>query len=380
LSNDVSPVEALVSEDGQFVVTLDNWGSIGYGDDVLAIYCQFGQIAEYSLEEIVGDVANRQGTDSLFQLIDHSVSSRHWRNHSLMFIDGVGDSASFGIWLDWVGQWFVFRLSQGSRVNANGDTLKRWNAKGQGWAREQLQLPPIGGKPSTKIMREWTEEAQAWSQRKSARYQSKITACRFLARLRDPDDRPVLEHALASSEVNVNWEMELRTTADRGLAIHDGIAHDFRTSNPDDSRSYYRLGAIELRIRLPERTASEGQVYVSIFPETVSLDNWRTAHAEHRTGASLRSSSAQIEDRALKLTVRPVSPGKYWAKAVWDTKGPYDYDLYHYEGMEEWVALSKTAPAANEGDFETKGMSVFEVRTGETTSVTLDCRSSGASN
>lgn len=38
LDNEVSPVDALVSNDGSYVITFDNWHSVGYGDNVVAIY------------------------------------------------------------------------------------------------------------------------------------------------------------------------------------------------------------------------------------------------------------------------------------------------------------------------------------------------------
>jgi hypothetical protein len=38
LVNDVSPVSALVTNDGAHVVTFDNWHSMGYGDDAVVIY------------------------------------------------------------------------------------------------------------------------------------------------------------------------------------------------------------------------------------------------------------------------------------------------------------------------------------------------------
>ena len=38
LVNEVSPVSALVSSKGDYVVTFDNWHSVGYGDDVVVIY------------------------------------------------------------------------------------------------------------------------------------------------------------------------------------------------------------------------------------------------------------------------------------------------------------------------------------------------------
>jgi hypothetical protein len=53
LSNDVAPVGALVSDGGEYVVTFDNWHSVGYGDDVVAIYGSGGtQVRKMSLSDI----------------------------------------------------------------------------------------------------------------------------------------------------------------------------------------------------------------------------------------------------------------------------------------------------------------------------------------
>ncbi len=38
LDNEVSPVSALISDNGDYVVTFDNWHGVGYGDNVVAIY------------------------------------------------------------------------------------------------------------------------------------------------------------------------------------------------------------------------------------------------------------------------------------------------------------------------------------------------------
>lgn len=381
LSNAVSPVEAIVSGDGQFVATLDNWGRVGYGDDVVAFYCKSGQIKKYSLKEILGDQGKRRNGGRYNELFAHSISSRRWRSHSLMHFDAEGDSASFGIWLDWAAQWFVWQLRDGQQIDVAGELLKRWNGRGQSWAREQLQLPEVGGRPPYEVMQKWDKEAIAWSRRKSTRYRNKVTACRYLAYLKDPDDRTFLERALSSNEVDMNWEMVLRTQADRALAILDGMPKDFQSlrSPIDNSPTYYRLGTIELQVHLPEQPVGQGQVYVSIFPETVEPQHWRTSRPEHRTGTSLRSSSAETEHGILKFSVRPVRPGRYWVKVLWDRSGPFNYDLYYYEGMRDWRELVGTAPPAQEGDVETNTASFFQVSAGETTIVTVDCRSSAAS-
>lgn len=54
LVNEVSPVSALVSNDGGSIVTFDNWHSAGYGDDVVVIYGTDGiLIKSFALTQIV---------------------------------------------------------------------------------------------------------------------------------------------------------------------------------------------------------------------------------------------------------------------------------------------------------------------------------------
>jgi mono/diheme cytochrome c family protein len=71
LSNDVSPVHALVARDGQYVVTFDNWHSRGHGDNVVVIYGPKGQqIKKFGLLDFVDS--------ALEQRLPLSVSSRWW--------------------------------------------------------------------------------------------------------------------------------------------------------------------------------------------------------------------------------------------------------------------------------------------------------------
>jgi hypothetical protein len=72
LSNEVAPVAALVSDDGEHVVTFDNWHAVGFGDNVVAIYGAGGRlIKKLSLEDIFP-------RDAIIKL-PRSVSSIYWR-------------------------------------------------------------------------------------------------------------------------------------------------------------------------------------------------------------------------------------------------------------------------------------------------------------
>ena len=71
LVNEVAPVDALVSGSGQYVVTFDNWHSVGYGDNVVVIYnAQGGLVKKFGLEDLL-----TEGDIGTFQ---RSVSSINW--------------------------------------------------------------------------------------------------------------------------------------------------------------------------------------------------------------------------------------------------------------------------------------------------------------
>lgn len=71
LVNDVAPVDALVSASGHYVVTFDNWHSIGYGDNVVVIYGPDGKvIRSMALTDIV--------PQDYMSALSRSVSSVYW--------------------------------------------------------------------------------------------------------------------------------------------------------------------------------------------------------------------------------------------------------------------------------------------------------------
>lgn len=73
LSNTVAPVHVIISNDGQNIVTFDNWGKLGMGDNVLVIYDDEGnQKFSYSLEDLLT-------TSEIKKHIRKTVSSRGWR-------------------------------------------------------------------------------------------------------------------------------------------------------------------------------------------------------------------------------------------------------------------------------------------------------------
>ncbi len=77
LSNDVAPVHALVSDSGEHVVSFDNWHSVGYGDNIVAIYGHGGKmVKKMSLPDIF--------PERMIARLPRSVSSIFWGGKHLI--------------------------------------------------------------------------------------------------------------------------------------------------------------------------------------------------------------------------------------------------------------------------------------------------------
>ncbi len=72
LENAVAPADVLVAASGAYVVTFDDWGRAGYGENVVVIYGPGGELVrKFALEDLL--------TDDEIALVPHSTSSRWWR-------------------------------------------------------------------------------------------------------------------------------------------------------------------------------------------------------------------------------------------------------------------------------------------------------------
>lgn len=72
LVNEISPVSAIVAPDGQYVVTFDNWHSVGFGRDAIAIYDAAGRLVRaLGVTDLV--------SQDYFETLPRSVSSVSWQ-------------------------------------------------------------------------------------------------------------------------------------------------------------------------------------------------------------------------------------------------------------------------------------------------------------
>jgi hypothetical protein len=108
LVHPVSPLNALVSDDGYFV-TLDNWHNVGYGK-VVAIYAPSGTLVRaYELTDLY--------PKEKVEKIPRSMSSRYWRCAPLHFVEREQKSVYVP---EALGGYFVFTLATGGMVYKPG--------------------------------------------------------------------------------------------------------------------------------------------------------------------------------------------------------------------------------------------------------------------
>jgi hypothetical protein len=109
LPNPVSPVSALVSDEG-FVITFDNWHNLGAGK-VVAIHGPDGRrVRSYELTELYPPA--RLGR------IPQSVSSRPWRCSPIHFVEPTEQKRVYVPEI--LGGYFVFTLASGEMTYIQG--------------------------------------------------------------------------------------------------------------------------------------------------------------------------------------------------------------------------------------------------------------------
>lgn len=81
LVNDVAPVETLLANEGRYLVTFDNWHSVGHGVDAIVIYGRDGAlIRKLALADVL--------SSDHIALLSRSVSSLYWSGTHALSRDG----------------------------------------------------------------------------------------------------------------------------------------------------------------------------------------------------------------------------------------------------------------------------------------------------
>ena len=332
LSNEHSPVELLVTDDGRHVITLDNWHGLGKGDDALAFYSSRGQVKRYSLTQALG-----MSQAEVFRSgVSISVSSIHWRSGSISFLDSTGDNAASAwcIWLSWCDRWYAWNAATGDCVRPDPEREAAWQARAREWALAQ-------------------ENVDAGDVE---------TAVKFLGKLAKPEDRPWMERRLAATDFHAfsssregdptvfGASSTVREAADKVLA-------DWAKRSPAEGEPYVYLGVVTADVRLPAAPVKspDARLFVYLFPESVTPDGATPANAAARVEVQYRYVGENWTRIGQTIPVRfqCLTPGRYWLKAIDDVAEPF---------------ARETPPAeAGAGDGQSANRELFDVIAGSTT-------------
>lgn len=387
LTSMVPPLRILVSNDGEHVVTLDDWHGHAYGNESIGFYGRAGLIARYSYTEVLRRLGKiRRGALSL-----RSLGSLHERKHSMIFLDGEGPSSKLCIWIDWANEWFAWRVTTGAEVSATPLDVQRWVERGRTWARDHLELASPYDRLALEGSNPWFHEASRYLVPDRGTYIDRVTACRFLAWTRDPRDREVLQHIIDRRMVSTKSNVETRRNADRALAILDGKAEEFdftseRTSSSASGRDpppiagddYYRLADLELQVELPPRPDPSPEEKSQLFV-VLSQRSRDGPDGEHERRPS-RLQERRFKYLAVVKDGKPIDvrkfegiqPGIYRVRVMWDRK-PFKLGLSDIMKRKSWI-ISTTEPwVVGTEDFESLGAETIHVKAGDTMTVSIEC-------
>ena len=347
LSNALCPCYAWISDDGQYVVTVDEYPRLGYGENVVAIYAKTGLIKRYSLETIAGEIPNT-GENGL---LPHTGDSRHWQIYCIRALQGTGPEARFAIWPAWSPRWYVFNLADGSMERLSDEALKKWNDFGTRWSLEMLG-----------------NSKEALRHRGILDYHQRVTACRFLGYTKNLANHKLLEQLLDSEELDIQEDPGLRKAADWSLAMLDGV--DTKLINEKDGR-FYRLGTVKAEIQFPRKPSNgEGYLHYYVFPERVKQNAWRHATPVFRG----EYCPQRVPDRTINVTIPAMKPGRYWLKVVWNLgKPPEPGSETPIEAIRRAKAEDARSLGPAPGDFESPETPLFEILPAKAIEISTAC-------
>lgn len=354
LSNEVAPTQVLLTNDGESVLTLDNWFGVGYGDDVVAIYNRHGQLAKYSLDQIA-----TPGREQLFT----TTSSRHWRANGIELSVADGEDAHYAVWLDWANQWVAWRLRDGQPIKVTGEVGKQFIKEARNTAITSIKNPS-------------SQDEWGFGMNRSQ------AAARFLARLRFAEDRPLVASFLQASDfrggivksfsggvrpvLSFLASSSKRAEADRLLTRWDGKrASNMNFDQP--GHGYRFLGVLEgaIAFNAPPDTM-KGSIRLYLIPESVPLNEWDsklpTQFLIVDCNDKYSSGNGAVLEQTVGFVIEGVTPGEYRIKAVWDKAAPFS---------KENEILCQPGP----GDYESTSSPIVTVRAGKTSKdVQIDCK------
>jgi len=347
LGNEGTPMDVFISDDGKYVATVNECSRRvhgGLGDYVVAFYNKEGLVKNYSLEQILhypDDIDQQE----FRKLTRRSVSGRSWASMP-MFLDQYNGKLYFCLWLLYGQRWLAWEISNGEEVKISDKMVERWNEKGRLWARKQ------------------GIKSKSWA-----------SAVQFLGKLKNKEDREIIESLLTNKDFYTWYEQTgrkflryycwspKRALAERILAEWDGKPmKNLGRSNQE----YYYLGTVEgtLKLHLPPN-AGDHRLCIYLVPGEVIKENWYDKIPVHRITAYFSKYSFhnhQWPTSNIPFRIQGITPGRYRAKAVWDKAKPHNFGDNYITGPPQ------------KGDYQSVESPLITVKAGEKIeNIIIDC-------
>jgi hypothetical protein len=347
--NERTPEDAFVSDDGEYVVTKNDYRLGAVGDYVLAFYHEGGLIKHYSLEQVLGypgKIAERE----LYCLTYGALGDPEWAETA--FVREVEGRTLFFAWLGGGHRWMAWDAATGDEVEVTLSLVSTFDKLARQWASQVL----LGSEPQ--FASEWYKAVQV------------------LRRFRDPEDRKLIEPLLHAEDYYTSYLKNSpsfkgcyavsgkREVAEEALRDWDDAPPVGNARGPLDEYRY--LGVISGTIALPSvpTAAQDNWLCLYLLPESSKREDWYSEVPVHRLTVLLESYNLRVpwSDKSIPFAVHGVTPGRYYLKAVWDCSYPNTFRYHSISGP----------PSA--GDYENRLAPLIDVTAeGVVSDIVVDC-------
>ncbi|MBI2929804.1 MAG: sel1 repeat family protein [Verrucomicrobia bacterium] len=280
---------------------------------------------------------------------------------SLGFFDTVAARRVFCLWIGATNDWFAYRVPEAQPVAVDALLRARWNERGRRWALRVIrdtQPSPLRemldtAKAKVAEFLELSDNASDSSPTREWRHVE--DAYKFIARLKDPEDRKLIEALLASQDFSISFgggfNGRVRTfgVGSRDRELGDQLLARWEGKLPEDVPlpdmfdsvgEYFFLGRVKGLVSFPF-PPDAGRLWVHLVPAQFSPGEWQkrapamtlngslepmstlsSVSIDPTTGQPLpsRPSPELVEEAAFEFAA--VRPGRYRLTALWDRTPP----------------------------------------------------------
>lgn len=325
LGSESSPNRCYITNNGQTVVTIDEWtgrGYGGYGKHALAFYNKDGVIKHYPAVEVLGYRSDIPLAELQKKIGPYTEDGIPWDTEAIEFLDEIDGVEYICMWLPLIEKWKAWEVNTGKSI-----------------------------KPAETMKNKWVEKARS----KVLQYtKDGVNNSIYLGYLKRPEDRHLIEKALdekgysrkgiysnfknlkmfsASSSQRHKAE-QILAAWDNGddiyEALHIKMRRDIFELPAEEKKTNielpYQLGWVEGVIELPElENPREAALWIYLISEGtdfVSCDK----PPFYKIATGFKSHSIRHLDpdytKIFPFRFEDVTPGKYRIKVILDRTDP----------------------------------------------------------